>query len=123
MRNVGLERYRQRASVDDLPEPLRSRAWDWYGYFLARRRAEGKPTPQTTQAILMGVAKRLAKTTPEERTRWARKMLGRLGGLHVQQMYRERGRVGALHPAIRAGKKSVQCRRQQKQKAEEEYQR
>jgi hypothetical protein len=69
------------------------------------------------------VAKRLAKTTPEERTRWARKMLGRLGGLRVQQMYREQGRVGALHPAIRAGKKSMQCRRQQKQKAEEEYQR
>jgi hypothetical protein len=123
MRIAGLERYRQRASIDDLPEPLRTRAWDWYGYFLARRRAEGKTTPQTTQAILMGVAKRLSKTSAAERSDWGRRMLARLGGLRVQQMYREQGRVGRSHPAVKAAAKSVQRRRQRKQKAEEEYQR
>jgi hypothetical protein len=50
-------------------------------------------------------------------------MLGRLGGLRVQQMYREQGRIGSLHPALKAAAKSVQCRRERRQKAEEEYRR
>jgi hypothetical protein len=123
VRIEALQKYRQRASIDQLPEPLRTRAWEWYSYFLMRRRAEGKPTPQTTHAILQGVAKRLAKTTSEERSAWGRSMLGRLGGLRVQQMHREQGRFGPLHPALRAAKVSVQRRRERKVKPELEYQR
>jgi hypothetical protein len=123
MKIKALATYRHRESIDDLPEPLRSRAWEWYGYFLMRRKADSKPTPQTTQAILQGVAKRLAKTTTAERSAWGRRMLARLGGLRVRESYRERGLIGRLHPAVKAAAKSVQRRRERKQKMQEEFQR
>jgi hypothetical protein len=53
-----IAKYRHRQSIDDLPAPLRARAWEWYGYFLAHRYAEGKPPAQTTHGIWQGVAKR-----------------------------------------------------------------
>ena len=87
----GLRKYRQRLSIEDLPDALRLHAWG-FRKLMQRRKALGKPTPQWTRAILMGQAKRLACSTPEERQAWARRMQARHGGLAVQRMYREQGR-------------------------------
>ena len=113
------KKYSGRPTIEDLPEPQRSEAWGWFSHFISRRRAEGKATPQTTQAILMGQAKRLARMTPEERSRLGRKMRATLGGYAVQQKYREEGRTGDKHPAHKAARISAVRRKQKKLKREE----
>jgi len=50
-------------------------------------------------------------------------MLAKLGGYAVQQMYRQQGRTGDKHPALKAAKVSVLHRRWKKKNREEEQQR
>src|SRR5258708_1176043 len=115
MRIEGLRKYRGRPSIDDLPAPMRSEASNCYSSFLRSINEQGKFTPQTTRAILVGQAKRMAHTTPEERSRWGRALLAKLGGLRVQQLYRETGRVGDAHPSRIASRVSAARRRSRKE--------
>jgi hypothetical protein len=101
MRIEGLRQYRCRPSIEDLPEPLRSDAWDWYHRILRKRQSLGKSTPAPwLRAILMGQAKRLALNPPT--SAWGRSMLAKRGGHAVQQLYVQQGRTGKRHPAHRA---------------------
>jgi hypothetical protein len=126
MRSVkieGLKKYRGRPSIDELPEPLRSQAWNWYSHFLRRRKKQGKPTPQTIRAILAGQAKRLARTTPEERSKWGRSMLSKRGGYAVQEFYRREGRTGERHPSRKAARTSANRRLRRKVERGQEWMR
>jgi len=101
MRIEGLKSYRHRPSIEDLPEPFRSDAKQWYHRILRKRQSLGKPTRAPwLRAILMGQAKRLALNPPT--SAWGRSMLAKRGGHATQQAYRDAGRVGPKHPAHRA---------------------
>jgi hypothetical protein len=89
-----LQHYRNRPSIDELPSPLRLRARQWWNDLVAQARKRGRRLDSWYVAILWGQAKRLARTTPEERTKWGRSMHSRRGGLAVQRKYREEGRTG-----------------------------
>jgi hypothetical protein len=110
MRIDGLKKYRHRPSIDDLPEPYRSDAWQWYRRILRKRQALGKSMRGTwLRAILMGQAKRLALNPPT--SAWGRSMLAKRGGYSTQQKYRAEGRVGPKHPAHRAAAISASRRK------------
>jgi hypothetical protein len=79
----------RRTYFDDLPWEVRDRASQWLQKFCARWRHD---LPSWRLARLVGQARRLAQTTPEERSAWGRRMQARHGGLAVQRMYREQGR-------------------------------
>ncbi|MGA7623383.1 MAG: hypothetical protein WCA91_07375 [Candidatus Acidiferrales bacterium] len=106
----GLTKYRHRPSIDDLPEPFRSDAWQWFHRMLRKRQALGKPMRGPwLRAILMGQAKRLALNPPT--SAWGRSMLAKRGGYAAQQKYRDAGRVGPKHPTHRAAAISANRRK------------
>lgn len=121
MRIEGLRKYRNRPSIDDLPEPLRSAARDWYARLVHNRMALGKPTPQTTLALLAGQAKRLALNPPT--SAWGRSVRAKRGGYAVQRRYRAEGRVGRLHPAHLAAAVSASRRKWRKKSQRDEQER
>ena len=109
MRIKGLRKYRGRPSIEDLPEPSRSDAWQWFSRILLKRQSLGKPTDELwLRAILMGQAKRLALNPPT--SAWGRSMAARKGGYATQQRYRVEGRTGPQHPAHKAAGVSA-CQR------------
>jgi hypothetical protein len=114
MRIEGLKKYRDRnpsGYFEDLPWEARQRAFGWLHQFCQRWRGN---LPSWRFAILVGQAKRLARTTPEERSQWGRKMWAKLGGHTVQRVYREQGRTGNQHPAHKAARISALRRKQSK---------
>jgi hypothetical protein len=86
-----------------------------------------KDLPREMRALLMFWAKRYTEH-PELRSsehgRWLRGRKlgkwGRKGGETTQQLYRERGRVGRLHPAIYAAEVSRSRRKWRKKKEREQ---
>jgi hypothetical protein len=120
MRIEGLKKYRRRPSIEDLPEPLRSDARQWYQRMLRKRQLLGKPTHDPwLRAILMGQARRLALNPPT--SAWGRSMLAKRGGYAVQRRYVIEGRTGARHPVQKAAR--VSARKRELRKAEEERER
>jgi hypothetical protein len=92
MRIEGLRKYQRRGRgglFADLNWKERQRAREWLAFFC--RRWRGNLT-RPRYALLCGQARRLARTTPEERSRWGRSMLSKRGGLAVQRRYRLEGR-------------------------------
>lgn len=121
MRIEGLRKgYRNRPSIDKLPDWMRHRALRYYSRMLAKRAALGKRTLPWQRAILMAVAKRVARQTDEELSRWGLRMWHTLGGRAVQRHYREEGRIGPKHPAVRAYQINRARRRWRKQQQQEE---
>jgi hypothetical protein len=111
MRIDGLKKYRGRdpkGYFEDLPCELRQRALGWLHHLCE---PWGTDLPSWRMAILIGQARRLARTSPEERSEWGRRMLAKLGGLRTQQGYREQGRTGSKHPAHKAARVSAIRRR------------
>ena len=111
MRIEGLRKYRDRnprGYFADLPWEVRQRAQMWLHRFCERW---GHDLPRWRFAILVGQAKRLASTSPEQRSAWGRSMLAKRGGYAVQQRYRDAGRVGHKHPAHRAAAVSASRRK------------
>jgi len=101
MRIAGLKKYRGRnpqGYFEELPWEVRQRAYGWLHHLMQKGRAERGGVPRWLFALYVGQAKRLARTTPEERRKWGRSMLGRRGGLAVQRRYRQEGR----HPTANA---------------------
>lgn len=99
MRIQVLRKYRNRnphGYFQDLPADVRSRAWQWLGELLERRKAKGKQTPRWTFALLVAQAKRLALNPPT--SAWGRSMAAKKGGHAVQRKYRAEGR----HPTAKA---------------------
>jgi len=88
----GLQRYRKSTGHDKLegltPDQCKA-AQDWYWRLCQRW---GRDLPQWRRAILWGQAKRLAKTTAEQRSAWGRRSLAKRGGYAVQRFYRLEGR-------------------------------
>ena len=107
----------KRDLFDDLPLEIRWRAEGWLAEFC--RRWKGN-LPSWRRAILIGRARWLALNPPT--SEWGRAMLARLGGLRVQELYREQGRTGEKHPSHKAARISVAHRkraRELKQEAEQ----
>jgi hypothetical protein len=99
MRIEGLRKFRGRnphGYFEDLPWEVRQQAQTWLYKFCARWRYD---LPPWRLARLVGQARRLARTTAEQRSAWGRKMLAKRGGYAVQRRYRAEGRTGPLHPA------------------------
>jgi hypothetical protein len=97
MRIPQLEKYRGRnpnGYFEDLPFRVRERAYHWLHRLCQKW---GANLPPWRLAILIGQAKRLASTTPEERSKWGRSMLAKRGGLAVQRRYRLEGRHPTAH--------------------------
>ena len=95
MKIQALRKYRGRnpnGMFQDLPPQLRMAAWHWLGKLKAQRKAKGLNTPRWVYAILVGQAKRLAKTSAEERSAWGRSMLAKRGGYAVQRKFRQEDR-------------------------------
>ena len=97
---------------DDLPLEERWRAEGWLGEFCRRWKGD---LPTWRLAILAGQARRLARTSPEQRSQWGRTMLAKRGGYAVQRSYVVKGRTGAKHPAHRAARVSASRRRLRKE--------
>lgn len=72
---------------DNLSPTEQDEAWRLLNKWLRRR-----PWKPWRYPVLIGRARTLARTTPEERSAWGRRMQARHGGLAVQRMYREQGR-------------------------------
>lgn len=106
----------QSTSIEDLPEPFRSVARERYAQLVHNRMVSGKPTPQTTLALLAGQAKRLALNPPT--SAWGRPMRAKKGGYAVQRHYETEGRTGSAHPAPLAAAVSA-SRRHWKKTVEE----
>jgi hypothetical protein len=122
MRIEGLRKFRgrnPRGYFEDLPWEAKQRAQLLLHRFCERWRGN---LPPWRFAILVGQAGRLARTTPEERSAWGRKMLAKRGGYAVQRRYRAEGRVGKLHPAHHAAQVSASKRRWRKTLQERERQ-
>lgn len=101
-----------------MEEPTRSRARHWFFHIRQKRKLEGRPIRDWEWPILQGVAKRLARSTPEELSAWGRRNLARLGGYTVQRLYRREGR----NPTARATHMSKyirKARKRQREQAEE----
>lgn len=91
-----LQKYRGSTSngnFDALPPDARKRAQVWL-YRLCQR--WGNDLPAWRYAILVGQAKRLAKSPPD--SAWGRKMLATRGGRAVQNLYRFEGRDATAAP-------------------------
>ena len=98
----GLQKYRGRnpnGYFEDLPLEIQQKAHQWLDHLCQKWQSN---LPRWKFAILVGQAKRLAWTTPEERSAWGRSMLARRGGYAVQRRYFLTGRTGKKHPALRA---------------------
>jgi hypothetical protein len=108
MRIEGFVRQPQRRGhlFDDLPPDQEREASRLLAEFLRRH----PHRPGWLYPILIGQAKRLARTTPEERSRWGRRMLAKRGGYAVQRSYVAKGRTGAKHPGNEAARVSANRR-------------
>jgi hypothetical protein len=100
---------------DDLPPEQEREAWRFLGEFLRRH----PNRPSWLYPILIGQAKRLARTTQEERSKWGRRMLAKRGGYAVQQSYVMKGQTGEMHPGHKAARVSAGRRRWRKMEIEE----
>jgi hypothetical protein len=88
MRIEGLRAFRGRnpgGYFVDLPFDIRQHAEMWLHRFCERWRGN---LPRWRFAILIGQARRLARTSSEERSAWGRSMLAKRGGKAVQKFYR-----------------------------------
>jgi hypothetical protein len=122
MRIEGLKKYQHRQSIEDLPEPYRSDAREWFHRIVRKRQSHGKPTREPwLRAILIGQAKRLALNPPT--SAWGRSMLAKRGGHAVQHQYVLQGRTGNRHPAHRAAQVSASRRKWRAQQRAEKQQR
>ena len=93
MKIEGLRKYdgkNPNGYFNDLPPQARMAAWRWLARFETKWRGN---LPRWRRAILIGNAKRLAKTSEEERSAWGRSMLAKRGGLAVQRKYAADGIV------------------------------
>jgi hypothetical protein len=113
-----LKRRKTLPPTDELPEPWRSRAWQWSTYLFDKWRRERGPVPDWAKPILEGIAKRLGRTTREDRVAWSRWMRAKKGGLHSQRQARRQGR----DPAAKARHflKFARARRKNEKEAAEE---
>jgi hypothetical protein len=120
MRIPQLAKYRDRKAhgtyFEDLPFAAQQRAYQWLDQFVTRREATHGGVADWLLPIYVGKARRLALTTPEERSKWGRSMLGKRGGLAVQRRYRLEGR----NPTARATLCRVVKQRAKKREAAEE---
>jgi hypothetical protein len=120
MRIPQLNNYRNRNPhgpyFDDLPFDAQQRAYQWLHRFVTRRKATHGGVEDWLLPIYVGKARHLALTTPEERSKWGRSMLGKRGGLAVQRRYQLEGR----NPTARATLCRVVRQRARKQDAAEE---
>jgi hypothetical protein len=117
MRIEGLGQYQRRGEgvyFEDLPWETQRAAEYWLARFCERW---GQDLPHWRLAILVGQAKRLALNPPD--SAWGRRMLAKRGGYAVQRLYRQHGRVGRFHPALRAASVSASGRRWRKRQREE----
>lgn len=112
------------AWFSDLPFPLQVQAQLEFNRLCQRWK---HPLPQWRRALLVSRARWIVKHPGCRTSEWGREMRrkllakrGREGGLRTQQLYRERGRTGRLHPAIHAARVSVSKRKWRKQKAHEQ---
>jgi hypothetical protein len=104
-------RRHRRHLFDDLPYEAQREASSRY---LRSCQKWGRDLPSWRRAILIGQARRWTMTSQEERSQWGRSMLAKRGGYAVQQRYRREGRTGDQHPAHKAAKKSVECRKKKR---------
>lgn len=98
----------------DLPPVLRRTAEKWL-FKLCQRWLHRNDLPGWRFAILCGQAKRLARTSFEERSKWGRSMHAKRGGYAVQRRYRDESR----NPTARATHMS-KCIRLSRKKRQEE---
>jgi hypothetical protein len=97
----------------DLPLDQQWRAHQWLNVFLQRH----PHYPAHLYPILMGQARRLAKQTPEQLSKWGRQMHAKRGGYAVQRRYQAEGR----HPTAYATLTRVN-KQKAKRRAEEQAQ-
>jgi hypothetical protein len=119
MRIEGLKKYRgrnPRGYFEDLPSEVRRRAREWLHLLCKRWRGN---LPRWRFAILVGQAKRLARTTPEDRSQWGRSMRAKKGGYAVQRRYKVEGR----NPTTRATHMSRWIRKTRKRRQQEDQER
>jgi hypothetical protein len=120
MKIEGLKKYRDRnreGRFGDLPPMVRREAEQWL-FELCKPWRERRSLPGYVYGILCGQAKRLARTTPEERSKWGRSMRAKKGGYAVQRRYKLEGRnptACATHMS-----KCIRETRKQRQKEAEE---
>jgi hypothetical protein len=122
MRIKGLKNYRGRnphGYFSDLASDARRRAYLWLHHLC---KPWGSDLPSWRLAILIAQAKRLALTTPEQRSKWGRTMLAKRGGYAVQRTYRAEGRTGPQHPAHKAAGVSA-CQRAWRKREREDAER
>jgi hypothetical protein len=97
---------------DDLPPDVHWRAQWWLNKFIQRHQYR-LASERWLYPILIGQARRLALNPPTPA--WGRRMLSKLGGLRVQQLYRNQNRTGSKHPAHKAARISANLRRLRKE--------
>jgi hypothetical protein len=113
----GLTRYRNRnpeGRFGDLPPLLRRKAEQWL-WNLCKPWRERRSLTRWRYGILCGQARRLARTTSEERSKWGRSMQAKKGGYAVQRQYRNEGR----NPTARATHMSKWIRKTRKLRREQ----
>jgi hypothetical protein len=108
VRIEALKQFRNRCSIDELPGPLRFRAYQWLSRLIAQAKSRGRPLQSWYLAILRGQAKRLALNPPT--SEWGRSMMAKKGGYAVQRRYKVEGR----NPTVRATHMSKMIRKARK---------
>jgi len=114
-----LKKRRTLPATDELPEPWRGRTRQWSSYLFKKWRRERGRVPDWAKPILEGIAKRLGRTTQEDRLAWSRWMRAKKGGLHSQRQARRQGR----DPAAKARYFLKFARARRKREKEEAVQR
>jgi hypothetical protein len=110
----GLKKFQGRnpnGYFQDLPCPVRQRAYNWLHRFCERARRVRGSVPGWLFAIYVGQARRLALNPPSYD--WSRRMSAKKGGYAVQRKYRHEGR----HPteaATQARQAKAEARRRRK---------
>jgi hypothetical protein len=104
---------------DDLPLERQQEAQRRLGRYYENHRGDSR---RGLRPILIGLARRWAMTTPEERRKVGLTLRATMAGYAVQRKYREQGRTGEKHPSQKAARISVAHRkraRELKQEAEQ----
>ena len=102
---------------DDLPFEKRQEAQWRFGRYCENHK--GDPRWTSLYPILIGLARRWAMTTPEERRKVGLMLRATMAGYAGQRKYREQGRIGETHPSQKAGRISVAHRKRAKELKQE----
>jgi hypothetical protein len=106
---------------DDLPFEAEQEAQKRLRRYCENHR--GNPKWRWLYPILIGLARRWAMTTVEERRKVARTLRATMAGYATQRKYRKQGRTGEKHPSQKAARISVAHRKRARELKQEEEQR